>query len=328
MKEDGMDTKEEKISLKQQISNLKIRKRCVTDFCNSIINISKMGKEVFNSKRVKNLFTLNQIDESVQNNTDIQKEYLAALLKASTPNYKIDASSFEFNSKERISWMILAFSLRTNLSANENIKYIREYIIAEIGLEPTLIAIEGEQIITGYLFPNSPTTLQVKRLRKYNYFRDTRRAVTHILEAKWNVKVENYHETKTYSNFIQNYFYLSGNIFEIGMFQAVLDEYKNSSRCKEVTKLEKAYGGYKAGITKRAMPLKDRKKLTASANATRSALSIAKLQEVIKHIIQTEDDPNFSIKHIVKVSKEIGKNLSNKTVAKYQKELRKFIYDL
>jgi len=116
-----MDTKEEKISIKQQISNLKIRKRCVTDFCNSIINISKMGKDVFNSKRVKNLFILNKIDESVQNNTNIQREYLVALLKASTPNYKIDASSFEFNSKERISWMILEFALQTNLSTNENI---------------------------------------------------------------------------------------------------------------------------------------------------------------------------------------------------------------
>jgi len=137
-------------------------------------------------------------------------------------------------------------------------------------------------------------------------------------------------QTKIYSNFIQNAFYLSGNIFEIGMFQDVLDKYKNSPICKKVTNLEKAYGGYKAGITKRAMPLKDRKKLTASANAIRSALSIAKLQEVIKHIIQTEDDPNFSIKHIhiVKVSKEIGKNLSHKTVAKYQKELKRIIYDL
>ncbi|WP_434658566.1 hypothetical protein [Sulfurimonas sp. NW9] len=318
-----MNTTEEKISLKQQINNLKMSKRRVTDFYNSIINISQMGKEVFNSKNVKNIFTLNHIDESIKNSADMQKEYLAVLLKAGTPNYRVDASSFQFNSKERVSWIILEFDLQTNLSENENIRYTREYIESEIGLEPTLIAIEEYyKVLVGYFFPNAPTTLQIKRLKKYNYFKDVRTALTHSLEANWDVTVDKYNETKRYSNFLDGIFYLSGNIFEIGVFQEMLNTYKDSPMFEKIIKQKKAYGGHKSGVTKRAMPLKERKKLTGQANIKRSVTAQNKLKEVLEHIVEREPNPNFSIRHIVQVSKVLDKRMSHKTIAKYLAQIK------
>ncbi|WP_418641135.1 hypothetical protein [Sulfurimonas sp. ST-27] len=317
-----MNTTEEKISLKQQINNMKMSKRRVIDFYNSIINISQMGKEVFNSKNVKNIFTLNHIDESIINSADMQKEYLAVLLKAGTPNYKVDVPNFQFNSKERVSWMILEFDIQANLSENENIRYTREYIESEIGLEPTLIAIEEYKVLACYFFPNAPTTLQIKRLKKYNYFKDVRTALTHSLEANWDLTVDKYNETKTYSNFLQNAFYLSGNIFEIGVFQEILDEYKDSPMFEKIIKQKKAYGGHKSGVTKRAMPLKERKELTAQANIKRSVTAQNKLKKVLKHIVEREPNPNFSIRHIVQVLKELDKRMSHKTIAKYLAQIK------
>ncbi|WP_418640625.1 hypothetical protein [Sulfurimonas sp. ST-27] len=319
-----MNTTEEKISLKQQINNLKMSKRRVTDFYNSIINISQMGKEVFNSKNVKNIFTLNHIDESIKNSADMQKEYLAVLLKAGTPNYKVDAPNFQFNSKERVSWIILEFDVQTNLSENENIRYTREYIESEIGLEPTLIAIEEYyKVLVGYFFPNAPTTLQIKRLKKYNYFKDVRTALTHSLEANWDVTVDKYNETKRYSNFLQNAFYLSGNIFEIGVFQEMLNTYKDSPMFEKIIKQKKAYGGQKSGITKRAMTETERRSLLNSAREKRSLLSKYKFQDTIEHIRRTENIPKFTISNIVKVSKELfDRGLSHRTVAKYLKDFK------
>ena len=201
--------------------------------------------------------------------------------------------------------------------------YTREYIQAEVGLEPTLIAIQENIIIVGYLFPNPPTTINIELLDKYIYFKDVRTALTHSLEANWDVTVDKYNETKIYSNFLENTFYLSGNIFEIGMFQEMLDAYKETPMFEKIIKQKKAYGGHKAGITKRAMTLKERRELTVYATEKKTLITKDKLKKVIRHIIKRELDPNFSIRHIVDLSKEIcDKGLCHKTVAKYLPQMK------
>jgi len=318
-----MEKTDKKISLREQSEKLR-SKRSTINFFNSIINISLLGEEVFNCKEVKNLFTVNEVDTDQRNKVEVQYEYLEALLHATTPNYTSDCKTFNFNSTKRVGWIILEFGIKSHLSDNENITYTREYIEVEIGLEPTLIAIQEEIILVGYLFPNPPTTLDIDLLDKYIYFKDVRTALTHSLEAHWDVTIDKYNETKTYSNFLENTFYLSGNIFEIGMFQEMLDEYKESPMFERIIRQKKSYGGYKSGITKRAMTLDKRRELTVYAAKGRARIAKNKLKEVIRHIAKTEVSPNFSIRHIVEVSKEIlDKGLCHKTVAKYLKVYKK-----
>ena len=272
---------------------------------------------------MENLFTINNIDTDKRTKLETQYEYLEALLHTTTPNHTSECKSFNFNSTDRVGWMILEFDIKPNLSLNKNITYTKAYIEAEVGLEPTLIAIQEDIILVGHLFPNPPTTLNTELLDKYIYFKDVRTALTHSLEANWDV-TDNYKEIKTYSNFLQNIFYLSGNIFEIGMFQEMLDEYKESPMFEKIILQKKAYGGYKSGISKRAMILGKRRRLTESATKGRARIAKNKLKEVIRHIIKTEKEPNFSIRYIVELSKEIfDKGLCHKTVAKYLKVYKK-----
>jgi len=318
-----MQKTDKKISLREKTKKLK-SKRSVTNFFNSIINRAVLGEEVFNEKTVKNLFTINKIDTDQRNKVEVQYEYLEALLHTTTPNYTSECKSFNFNSTKRVGWMILEFDIKSHLSGNENITHTREYIEAEIGLEPTLIAIQENIILVGYLFPNPPTTLDLNLLDKYIYFKDVRTALTHSLEANWDVTIDKYNETKIYSNFLENAFYLSGNIFEIGMFQEMLDSYKETPMFERIIRQKQSYGGYKSGITKRAMTLDKRRELTVYAAKGRSWIAINKMKNVIRHIIKTEKEPNFSIKHIVGLSKEIcDKGLCHKTVAKYLKVYKK-----
>ena len=70
---------DKKQSLREKSKKLR-SKRSITNFFNSIINISLLGEEVFNSKEVKNLFTLNNIDKEERNKVETQYKYLEALL--------------------------------------------------------------------------------------------------------------------------------------------------------------------------------------------------------------------------------------------------------
>ena len=315
-----MQKTDKKISLREKSKKLKLKR----NYFNSLINIELLGEKVFNRKEVENLFTINNIDTDKRTKLETQYEYLEALLHTTTPNHTSECKSFNFNSTDRVGWMILEFDIKPNLSLNKNITYTKAYIEAEEGLEPTLIAIQEDIILVGYLFPNPPTTLDINLLDKYIYFKDVRTALTHSLEANWDVTVDKYYETKTYSNFLENTFYLSGNIFEIGMFQEMLDEYKESPMFERIIRQKKSYGGYKSGITKRAMTLDKRRELTVYAAKGRARIAKNKLKEVIRHISKTEVNPNFSIRHIVEVSKEIcDKGLCHKTVAKYLKIYKK-----
>jgi hypothetical protein len=312
-----------KLSIDEQLMKSKKEQRYLK-FLNSIINIPLFGEKVFNCKESKNIFDINNILISKRSEVNIQNEYGEELLKATTPNFRTGCKTFNFNSDKRIGWIITEFDLQSNLTQKDNITYIRKHIQSRIGFEPTLVAIQEDTILVGYLFPNNPTISKKHSLDKYHYFSDVRTALTHSLKANWDVTVDTYNQTKTYSNVLENNFYLSGDIFEIGMFQEMLDDYKETPMFKKIISQKKAFGGYKAGISKRAMSSKKRRELTLSATRKRAVIAKGKLKEVIRHIIKTEKEPNFSIRHIVLVSKEIfDKGICSKTVAKYFKIYKK-----
>lgn len=194
--------------------------------------------------------------------------------------------------------------------------------MSEVDMEPTFIAVEEQTILVGYFFPNCPTKKDSWRLKKYRYFKDVRTALTHTLEANWSVNVDNYYETKKYKNIFNSKYVLNGQIFEIGVFQDILDAYKETSMCKRIIKLKLAAAGVKSGITKREMSEEKRKLLTRSATEKNTLISKNKLEEVLLHIQKTEDKPTYSRYSIIKASKQLKKPLSDKTVKKYLTQMK------
>ena len=116
---------------------------------------------------------------------------------------------------------------------------------------------------------------------------------------------------------------LIGEIFEIGIFQDLIDRYKETDMCKTIIKKKLAYGGYKSGLAKANLPEEERKLLTSSANEKKIHMSKVRLEETLLHILDTEETPKFTIDNIVKTSKKIfDRGLGHKTVAKYLKEIK------
>jgi len=252
------------------------------------------------------------------------------LLRASTSNFKEDTPTFKFNTETRLSWITLEFDIEyKNLSNKENkeqIDYINQYIVAEIGIEPTLITIEENIILAGYYFPNAPWCSKEIRFKKCIYFKDTRTAICHMLDTNWNINVENYNQTKAYKNILKQPFLLTGNIFEIGIFQDILDEYKTTSTFKKIINIKQSASGQKSGNIRKNLPTTKRKELASSANEKKVANSKEKIKDTLQHIADTEDNPNYKVANIVKHSKELfEKGLSNKTIAKYRDDIKAFL---
>ena len=311
-----------KKSLQEMLSG--ISSNSITKYLNSNINIASLGENIFDSKMALNLFDMNRVSKKERYLRKVQNTYFEELLKASTPNFKIDSKTFHFNTENRIGWIILEFNVERNISAKKNIDYLKEYITSKINTEPTFIAIQNKLIFVGFFFPNYPTTNDKYRLKKYRYFKDVRIALTHFLEANWLVTVDNYNEVKEYENILNSQFKLYGNIFEIGVFQEMLDEYKQTSICKKVIKEKLSYGGTKSADNKRKMTLAKRKLLVEAANEKKIHMSKCRLEDTMKYILDTEINPKFTIDNIVKTSREVfyGKGLGHKTVAKYLKEIK------
>ncbi len=275
-------------------------------------------------KKSENIFDINRVNKEERTLDKTQDLYLTELLKSSTPNYKIDSDTFNFNTQHRVGWIILEFTMEyKNLSNKENIDYINQYIIAEIGLEPTLITVVNETILVGYYFPNSPTCKDDMRLKKWVYFTDTRTAIYHTLEANWNVNVDNYNQTKEYANILTQAFLLTGQIYEIGVFQEILNSYKTTETFKKIIQLKQSNGGKKSGELRKKMPLEKRKESTGAANKKKISLSKERVKKTVLHILDKEDNPNLRVSNIVKSSKKIfEKGLSNNTVKKYLDEIK------
>lgn len=211
----------------------------------------------------------------------------------------------------------------TKVYTSENIKYINEFIKAEINVEPTLISLKNEILYVGFFFPNYPTTNDYERLKKYRYFKDVRKAITHSLEANWDVSVDNYNEIKIYPNLLDSKYLLICAIFEIGIFQNLLDTYKETDMCKIIIKKKLAYGGYKSGLAKANLSEEEKKLLTQPANEKKIFMSKVRLEETLLHIMDTEEIPKLTVGNIVTRSKEIfDRGLGHKTVAKYLKEIK------
>lgn len=319
----NMSIKEEdqQKSLKDKLSKPRTVK--IAKYLNSKINRVKLGDAIYDMKDPLNLFDLNRVGKEERFMKKTQESYLIELLKATTPNFKADSPTFSFNTTKTIGWVVLEFEINSKLSASKNIKYIYEYIKAEINVEPTLISLMYGTLYVTFLFPNYPTTNDYERLKKYRYFKDVRKAITHSLEANWDVTVDNYNETKIYPNLLDSKYLLIGAIFEIGIFQDLLDKYKETDMCKTIIKKKLAYGGYKSGLEKAKLPEEERKLLTQPANEKKVFMSKIRLEETLLHIIDTEENPKFTIDNIVTTSKRIfDRGLGHKTVAKYLKEIK------
>jgi len=312
------------IPVKDKLRTIKTDKD--SKYVNAEINVVKLGKAIFNKKESENIFDINRVNKEERYTQDTQNLYLSNLLRASTSNFKEDTSTFRFNTETRIGWITLEFDLEyKNLSNKEQIDYINQYIIAEIGIEPTLITIEEKNIIlVGYYFPNAPWCSKEIRFKKCIYFKDTRTAICHMLDTNWNINVENYNQTKAYKNILKQPFLLTGNIFEIGIFQDILDDYKTTSTFKKIINIKQSASGQKSGNIRKNMTSSKRKELVSSANEKKVANSKEKLEKTLLHIITIEDSPNYSISNIVTHSQKLfEKGLSNKTVAKYRNEIKK-----
>lgn len=308
-------------SLKEMLASISNVK--VTKYLNSKINRAKLGDAIYDMKKPLNLFDLNGVDKEERFIENVQESYLIELLKATTPYYKENSPTFSFNSTKRIGWVILEFDVDSKLSASENIKYINEFIKAEINVEPTLISLKNEILYVGFFFPNYPTTNDYERLKKYRYFKDVRKAITHSLEANWDVSVDNYNEIKIYPNLLDSKYLLICAIFEIGIFQNLLDTYKETDMCKIIIKKKLAYGGYKSGLAKANLSEEEKKLLTQPANEKKIFMSKVRLEETLLHIMDTEEIPKLTVGNIVTRSKEIfDRGLGHKTVAKYLKEIK------
>lgn len=311
--------------IKDQLRSIKTDKD--SKYVNSEINVVKLGKEIFNKKESENIFDINRVSKKERLTQNTQIRYLSSLLRASTLNFKENTPTFRFNSETRLSWITLEFDLEyKNLSDKENIDYINQYIIAEIGIEPTLITIEEDNniIIAAYYFPNAPWCKDDIRYKKCIYFKDTRIAICHMLDTNWNINVENYNQTKEYKNILQQPFLLTGNIFEIGIFQDILDDYKTTSTFKKIIKIKQSASGQKSGNIRKNMTSAQRKELSEAANEKRRSNSKEKMEETFLHIMNNEDAPNYSTKNIIQQSKKLfEKGLSNKTVPIYRNEIEK-----
>ncbi len=310
-----------KLSLKDKIK--KSRKPTVNKYLNSEVNMAKLRDIIFNEKEPRNMFDINGINKEERYTKDMQEQYLVSLLKSSTPNYSQNCKTFNFNRNDKVGWIVLEFNREEHLSQKDNIDFINQYIISEIKLEPTLIAVDGSILIVGFLFPNYPTTEDPLKLKKYRYFKDVRTSITHFLDSNWSVEVDNYNETKEYKNICNLNYLLTGNVFEIGIFQEVLDLYKETPTFQRIIKLKQSYGGQKSGATRKSMTITKRKQLTATANAVKVLNSKDRIKEVLIYIVETEEKPKFTIDNIVKTSKNIfEKGLSHGTVGKYVAEIK------
>ena len=306
--------KEMRFSGKYQSSHISKQKLIVSSVLEDL---------VYKQTRVKNIFDSKNISQTRRDSAFIQNKVLKEILKMTTPKYSVNCEKFKFNSKARYGWIIAEFDVNEDLSDDENIKNIDDSILEKIGMRPSLIALSNDIIIVGFLFPNAPTTANDKRLKKYNYFKDIRKALIHTINAKWDVTKKDYNQLKNYKNIINDPFHFSGNVFELGMFKEVLSAYKISSRFNDVIKQQNAHGGKKAGVTKRKYSAKKRLELTQEAIVTKIYNSMKKLDNTVAYILKTEKSPNLTIKHIIEVSKELyDKGLGNKTVAKYLPEIK------
>jgi hypothetical protein len=314
----------ESTSLRDALS--KPRSNSISKYLNSEVNIAKLGNEVYNEKVSHNLFDINNINMAERYTATTQNRYLIELLKSSTPNYKIECKTFNFNTADRVGWIILEFIKNNNLSDAQNIEYTNDYIKAETGIEPTLLVVQGKTVLAGYFFPNAPTTQDPFRLKKYRYFNDVRKALTHTLEAEWTIDTDNYNEVKEYKNILDCPYKLTSNVFEIGIFQEMLDAYKESQTFQTIIKLKLAAGGRKSGETKKKMSLVQRQALTEAATEKKVFMSKVRLEETLKYILNTEEKPKFTIDNIVKTSKKLfDKGLSHRTVAKYLAEIKEHL---
>jgi len=308
-------------ALKNKIK--KSRTNTESKFLNSVINIKKLGEKIYDRKVAINFFTSNKINKEDRCTKELQELYLSELLKSSTPNWNENSKQFNFNTPERVGWIIVEFNIENkNLSDIENIEYTRQFVLSKTDIEPTLVTVQNSTCLIGYCFPNASTTQDKERLTKYRYFCDVRKALMHTLEGNWSVQTDNYNETKQYDNIINSKFHLSGEVVEIGCFQNLLDTWKQTDTCKEIIRIKQAAGGAKSGITKRAMPKDKRKLLTEAACEKKMHMAQDRVEKTVKHILNTEDNPKLSIYHIVRISKQIKQSLSERTAKKYLPQIK------
>ena len=314
-----------KLSLRETLKRMRFSDKNKYSYKNreKLIVSSDLEDLVYKQTKVKNIFDSKNISQVERDSEVMQKKILKEILKMTTPKYSVNCKNFKFNSKSRYGWIIAEFDVNEDLSDDENIKNIDDFILERIDMRASLIALSDNIIIVGFLFPNASTTLEKDRLKKYNYFVDIRKALIHTINANWDVTKKNYNQLKSYKNIIDAPFHFIGNVFELGMFTKVLTSYKISSRFNDVIKQQNAHGGKKAGVTKRKYSAKKRLELTQEAIVTKIYDSMKKLDDTIAYILKTEKSPNLTIKHIIEVSKELyDKGLGNKTVAKYLPEIK------
>jgi len=314
-----------KLSIRETLKRMRFSDKNQYSYKNreKFIHSSDLEALVYKQTRVKNIFDTENISQTRRDSAFIQNKVLKQILKMTTPKYSVNCKNFKFNSKSRYGWIIAEFDVNEDLSDDENIKNIDDFILERIDMRASLIALSDDIIIVGFLFPNAPTTLEKDRLKKYNYFVDIRKALIHTINANWDVTKKNYNQLKSYKNIIDDPFYITGNVFELGMFTKVLTDYKKSARFDDIIKQQNAFGGQKAGVTKRKYQEKKRQRLTKNAIETKKKNASKKLDDTVIHILKTEKFPNLTIKHIVEVSKELfDKGLGNKTVAKYLPKIK------
>lgn len=319
----GTTPLEEK-SLKDMSKGLKHKKE-ISDYLNIRINIALLGQEVFNKKEAENIFDINGIGKNRYSKYE-QELYLVSLLKASTPNYTQEAERFNFNTKDRIGWIVLEFDIYERMPLSNNIKNIHEHIYAAIKIEPTLIYVQEKKIYVGFFFPNAPTTKDEDRLRKYKFFKHIRVALTHTLNALWSVEVKDYNEVKAYSNMLQSNYKLFGNIFELGAFKDLLNNYMNSSLSQKIILKKQSYAGKKSGVTKRSKSSEERQKYVQKAKESLNDTSREKLKKTLLYMLTQDESPDYRPTNIVRVSQKIfteesQRGLARKTVVKFLKEV-------
>jgi len=309
------------LSLKDKIK--KSRTNTESKFLNSVINVKKLGEKIWDKKVAINFFDTNGVNKEDRYTKEAQGLYLSELLKSSTPHWNENSKKMNFNTPERVGWIIIEFNIENkNLSDVENIEYTRQFILSKTNIEPTLITIQNSTVLVGYFFPNASTTQDKERLTKYLYFCDVRKALMHTLEGNWSVQTDNYHETKQYDNIISSKFHLFGAVLEIGCFQELLDEHKQTDKYKAIISEKQAAGGAKSGVTKRAMPKDKRKLLTEAACKKKMHMAKNRVEKTVEHILNIEENPILSVYHIVRISKQIKQSLSERTVAKYLPQIK------
>ena len=71
------------------------------------------------------------------------------------------------------------------------------------------------------------------------------------------------------------------------------------------------------------MPLGKRKELTAPANDKKISMSKERIEEIVLHILDTENDADLRTSNIIRVSIQIfGRGISGRTVKKYIAQIK------